>query len=306
MNPLQSAFEAHGPEADAILQLTWVMTAGAALVLALVVVLTALALRAPRPWLARPAAIAALGIAFPAVTLLALVAYATIAVPRPYSDERPALRLELVGHQWWWEVRYLDAHGARDFVTANEIRIPVGGAVEVNLASADVLHSFWVPSLAGKLDLVPGRRNALVLSARHAGVYRGQCAEYCGGPHGQMALHVVASDPAAFEAWRAAQRAPPPEPGDAGALRGRAVFDEICAACHTVRGTRAVGTRGPDLTHVASRLALAAGALPNEPASRVRWITAGQHVKPGNLMPEFRALGAGELEALGAYLATLR
>lgn len=306
MNPLQSAFAAHGPEAEAILGLTIVMTVGAASVLGLVVVLVALALRAPRPWLARPAAIAALGIALPAVTLTALVVYATIAVPRPYTSERPAVRIELVGHQWWWEVRYLQEDGARDFVTANEMRVPAGRPVEVSLASADVLHSFWVPSLAGKLDLVPGRRNVLLLSARDAGVYRGQCAEYCGGPHGLMALHVVASPAAEFESWRTGQRQAAAPPADPAAARGKAMFEATCGACHTARGTAAAGTLGPDLTHVASRIAIAAGTLPNTPESRARWITASQHVKPGNLMPGFGALAASELEAIGAYLGTLR
>ena len=306
MNPPQSALAPHGPEADAILQLTLVMTAGATAILALVVVLAIMALRAPRPWLARPGTIVALGIAFPAVTLLALVVYATLAVPRPYTSEPAAVRVELVGHQWWWEVRYLDANGARDFITANEIHVPAGRPVELALASADVLHSFWVPSLAGKLDLVPGRRNTLVFAANEAGVYRGQCAEYCGGPHAQMALLVVASPPAAFEQWRAAQRSPAREPAQAQAARGKALFEEICSACHTVRGTRAAGTLGPDLTHVAGRAAIAAGSLPNDPASLGRWIAAGQHVKPGNLMPEFRALGPGDLDALTAYLAALR
>ena len=305
MNPPQSALAAHGPEADAVLQLTLVMTAGAAAILALVVVLALLALRAPRPWLARPATIVALGIAFPTVTLVALVAYATITVSRPYTDERPAARIEVVGHQWWWEVRYLDAKGARDFVTANEIHVPAGRPVELALVSGDVLHSFWVPSLAGKLDLVPGRRNTLVIGARDAGVYGGQCAEYCGGPHGQMRLLVVASPPAAFEQWREAQRAPAQPAANSAAARGKTLFAEICAACHTVRGTGALGTLGPDLTHVAGR-AMLAGSLANDPAGRARWIVSGQHVKPGNLMPEFRALAGAELEALAAYLATLR
>jgi cytochrome c oxidase subunit II len=306
MSPLQSAFAAHGPEAEAVLRLTIVMTVGAAMVLGLVVVLVALALRAPRPWLARPATIAALGIALPVVTLTALVVYATLAVPRPYTAEEPAVRIELVGHQWWWEVRYLGEGGTLDFTTANEMRVPAGRPVEVSLASADVLHSFWVPSLAGKLDLVPGRRNVLLFAARDAGTYRGQCAEYCGGPHGLMALHVVAGTAAEFESWRSAQRLAAPPPRDPGALRGKAVFEATCGACHTIRGTAAAGTLGPDLTHVASRTAIAAGTLANDAAARARWITASQHVKPGNLMPEFRQLPAGDLEAVGAYLGTLR
>lgn len=306
MTPPQSALAAHGPEAEAVLQLTLVMTVGAAAILALVVVLALLAVRAPRPWLARPSTIVGLGIAFPAVTLVALVAYATLSVTRPYTDEAPAVRVELVGHQWWWEVRYLDASGASEFATANEIHVPAGRPVEVALVSADVLHSFWVPSLAGKLDLVPGRRNTLVIAARSPGTYGGQCAEYCGGPHGQMRLLVVATPPAEFERWRAAQRAPAHEPAQPQAARGKALFEETCAACHTVRGTRAAGALGPDLTHVAGRATLAAGNLANDPAGRARWIASGQHVKPGNLMPEFRSLAPEELAALDAYLGALR
>jgi cytochrome c oxidase subunit 2 len=299
---VQSALEPHGPEAAAIAGLTWVMVAGAAAVLALVVALAALALRAPRPWLARPSAIMAGGVALPAVVLLALLVYASIAVPRPFSAEPPAARVEVVGRQWWWEVTYLDERGARDFATANEIRIPAGRPVELLLASGDVLHSFWVPALAGKLDLIPGRTNHLRIAADTAGVYRGQCAEYCGGPHALMALHVVAEPPADFEAWRAAQRAA----AAPAASRGQSLFASMCASCHTVRGTAAAGTRGPDLTHVASRVALAAGALANDRESMQRWITAGQHVKPGNLMPDFPRLAREDAAALADYMAALR
>ena len=299
---LQSALEPHGPEAAAIAQLLWILVAGSAAILLLVTVLATLAVRAPRPWLARPEAIVAGGIAFPAIVLFALLAYASVAVPRPYSAEPAAARIRVIGHQWWWEVRYLDGRGATDFTTANEIRVPAGRAVDLELESADVLHSFWVPSLAGKLDLVPGRTNRLRIAAQSAGVYRGQCAEYCGGPHALMGLHVVAEEPARFDAWREAQRAPA-----AGVpAAGRALFESLCASCHTVRGTRAAGTLGPDLTHVASRVALAAAVLPNDAVSRARWIAAGQHVKPGNLMPEYPQLPRADVEALAAYLGALR
>ena len=298
---LQSALAPHGPEAAAIAQLTWILVAGAAAVLLLVTVLAALALRAPRPWLARPRAIVAGGIVLPGVVLLALLGYASVAVPR-HAAAPPAVRIDVVGRQWWWEVAYLDASGARDFATANEIRIPAGRTVELRLATADVLHSFWVPSLAGKLDLVPGRTNTLRISADRPGAYRGQCAEYCGGPHALMGLLVIAEPAEDFEAWRVAQRAP----AAPGATAGRELFESLCAACHTVRGTGAAGSLGPDLTHFASRVSLAAGALPNDAASRARWIAAGQHVKPGNLMPEYASLAPAQAAALGEYLAALR
>jgi cytochrome c oxidase subunit 2 len=299
---LQSALDPHGPEAAAIARLLWILVAGAALVLALVIILAVLAVRSPRPWLARPGAIVAGGIVLPAVVLTALLAYASVAVPRPFSTEPAAARIRVIGHQWWWEVRYLDERGAHDFAAANEIRIPAGRPVDIELESADVLHSFWVPALAGKLDLIPGRTNRLRIAADRAGIYRGQCAEYCGGPHALMGLHVVAEDPARFEAWRMAQRA-----GAAQApARGRTLFESHCSGCHTVRGTPAAGTLGPDLTHVGSRIALAAAALPNDDAGRARWIAAGQHVKPGNLMPQYAELPADDLAALAAYLAALR
>ena len=249
------AFSAHGPEAAAIASLTWVLVAGALAVLVLVSVLTVLAVRAPRAWLGRPAAIVAGGIALPGLVLFALLAYASIAVPR-HEALAPALRVDVVGRQWWWEVAYLDESGARDFVTANEIRIPAGRPVELRLTSADVIHSFWVPSLAGKLDMIPGRTNILRISADAPGIYRGQCAEYCGGPHALMGLHVVAEPAERFEAWRVAQRAP----AAAGAGQGRALFESTCGGCHTVRGTAAAGRLGPDLTHVASRSSTSAPA----------------------------------------------
>jgi cytochrome c oxidase subunit II len=298
---LQSALSPQGPEAAAIASLTWVLVAGAFAVLALVTLLTILAVRAPRPWLGRNAAIVAGGIVFPGVVLFALLGYASLAVPR-HAAAVPALRVEVVGRQWWWEVTYLDGSGARDFLTANEIRIPVGQPVELRLASADVIHSFWVPSLAGKLDMIPGRSNVLRISADTEGIYRGQCAEYCGGPHALMGLHVVAEPTARFEAWRASQRLP----AAADSREGRAIFEATCGGCHTVRGTAAAGRLGPDLTHVASRLALAAATLPNNAESRARWIARGQHVKPGNLMPAYPDLAPAEAAALAQYLASLR
>jgi cytochrome c oxidase subunit 2 len=295
------ALSPHGPEAASIASLTWVMVVGAAAVLVLVTVLTLLAVRSPRPWLGRQATIVAGGIALPGIVLFALLAYASVAVPR-HDASAPAVRIEVVGRQWWWEVTYLDDAGARDFTTANEIRIPAGRPIELRLASGDVIHSFWVPSLAGKLDMIPGRTNVLRLAADRPGIYRGQCAEYCGGPHGLMGLHVVAESDERFHAWREAQRAP----ASAGSGPGRALFESTCGGCHTVRGTSAAGRLGPDLTHVASRIALAAGVLPNDAASRARWIAEGQHVKPGNLMPQYPDLPAADAALLVQYLAALR
>ena len=294
---LQSAFHPQSPDAAAIAGLMWVLIAGAATVFVLVMVLTLLALRRRPAWLARHRVVVVGGIAFPAVVVCLLLVYSLRVAAA--LDHGPAdLRVHVIGHQWWWEVRYLDADGRVDFETANELRLPVGRSVEIALTSDDVLHSFWVPSLAGKLDLVPGRTNRMFLRADRAGVFRGQCAEYCGGPHAQMALYVVAAPEDAFERWRAGQRTP--------AAAGDEVFLARCAACHTVRGTPAHGTLGPDLTHVGSRLSLGAGILPNDPATLARWIGSNQHIKPGNLMPAYAELGTETVLALAVYLHGLQ
>lgn len=297
---VQSALAPYGPNAAVTAELAHVLFAGGALVFVLVIGLAAWAAFGRRTaWLGAGTAIVAGGIVFPAVVLFALLVYSLLTAQRlADAHDAPALSIEVVGEQWWWRVNYLDAIGERDFATANEIRIPVGRTVELRLRSADVLHSFWVPALAGKLDLVPGRTNVLRLAAERAGVFRGQCAEYCGGPHAQMALYVVAEDAAAFERWRDAQRAPAAEESE--------VFRAHCAACHTVRGTAASGERGPDLTHVGSRLSIGAGILPNNAGAVAAWIGSSQHIKPGNLMPEFRAFDGGALAALAGYLERLR
>lgn len=291
---IQSALHPAGPDAAVIAEITWVLFAGGSAIFVLVMALAAWAVLKPPPWLARRGAIVAGGIAFPAVVLFALLVY-TLARANALSAGEPALRVEVTGHQWWWHITYLGPDGAVDFVTANELRIPVGQPVEIRLRSADVLHSFWVPSLAGKLDLVPGKDNRLMLSASRAGTFRGQCAEYCGGPHAQMAFYVVATE--TFEAWRALQRRPAAASDD--------LFNARCAACHTVRGTAAAGTLGPDLTHVGGRVSIGAGILPNNRGALAGWIASSQHIKPGNLMPSFRSLSGEELARLAGYLESL-
>ncbi len=215
-----------------------------------------------------------------------------------------ALLLTVEGHQWWWEVRYPQGDGS-DVVTANEIHIPVGAEVDVSLVSADVIHSFWVPELAGKMDLIPGRTNHLRLYAARAGTYSGACAEFCGIEHAWMRIRVVADPPPAFRAWLDAQRAPRVAPSG-NAARGESVFTSaLCASCHTVRGTTAAGTAGPDLTHVGGRSTLGAGVLANTDASMRDWIADPQHFKPGSYMPLVPLDGA-DLEAVAAYLRSLQ
>jgi len=214
--------------------------------------------------------------------------------------------IELVGHQWWWEARYRDADVSRIFTTANELTIPVGRPVVVTLRASDVIHSLWVPNLAGKKDLIPGRTATLRLRADRAGTYRGQCAEFCGLEHALMALQVHAVPPAEYEAWAARQRQPAAEPLDAVARHGRDVFlGTSCVMCHTIAGTTAQARMGPDLTHLASRQTIAAGMFPNNRGHLAGWISDPQSLKPGVNMPA-NTLPPDDLQALLAYLETLR
>ncbi|EJC64674.1 cytochrome c oxidase, subunit II [Rhizobium leguminosarum bv. viciae WSM1455] len=208
--------------------------------------------------------------------------------------------------QWWWQFIYADRDQRPIFQTANELHIPVGKTIRLRLQAADVIHSFWVPSLAGKLDLIPGRENILTLRAERPGVYRGQCAEFCGLQHGHMAFVVIAEDHADYQHWLAGQRLDGAAPSGAEAIAGRAVFlAKQCAACHTIRGTAASGSSGPDLTHVGSRRTIAAGLLETTRGSLAAWIADPQTLKPGNNMP-LVPLTADELRQLSAYMESLR
>ena len=244
-----------------------------------------------------------------ALTLVALIGSLvwTVAVTAAVNSpaQKPALTLEVVGHQWWWEAVYDPDQPGRTFVTANEIHIPVGRPVQVKLTGADVIHSFWIPALTGKTDTIPGRTNLAWLQADRPGIYRGQCTEYCGKQHAHMAMFVVADPPAAFEAWRAGQLRPATDPQSADAARGAGVFQARCSACHTVRGTPAGGVVGPDLTHLMSRSTIAAGTLPNNPSTLSGWVANPQALKPGAAMPA-TWLSGPELTDLRAYLETLR
>jgi cytochrome c oxidase subunit 2 len=287
-----------------------VLVGGGTAILLLVLGLAAYALWAPgerRLWLAKERFVIGAGIGFPVVVLTTLLVY-TFVIEASIARGAPgaAVRIAVVGHQWWWRVHYLDSKGGVDFVTANEIRIPAGEPVELTLESADVIHSFGVPNLAGKLDMIPGRVNRLRLQAHAPGVFRGQCVEYCGGPHAKMAFYVVAENTENFERWRGAQRSAAQSPQDPFAARGETLFMSHCVACHTVRGTKAKGTLGPDLTHVGSRTSIAAGILPNNRGTLESWISASQNLKPGNLMPSMNLFSGEELRALAAYLESLR
>lgn len=219
----------------------------------------------------------------------------------PSEAEEGALVIEVTGHQWWWGVYYPQY----DIRSANEIRIPVDRQVELHLTSADVVHSFWVPALGGKLDLLPERTNTMVLEASEPAVYRGVCAEFCGLQHAKMAFHVVATSESAHDEWVDGATADRLEPVG-HAARGLEVFlDEGCHQCHTIEGTRASGTTGPDLTHVASRQSIAAGSFENTAENLAEWITNPQLLKPGVDMPD-ADLTDEEIKALVAYLTSLK
>jgi cytochrome c oxidase subunit 2 len=221
-------------------------------------------------------------------------------------DTSNAVHIRIVGHQWWWDVEYVHAEPTQRVRLANELRLPAGIPVVLQLTSNDVIHSFWVPNLHGKLDLVPGRLTTLRLRADRTGHFRGQCAEFCGLQHAHMALPVIVESPGAFVAWLTAQRAPAQLPGDEAAQRGRDLFESgSCALCHAALGTRARARSAPDLTHLASRSTLAAGLLPNNRASLDAWLRDPQAVKPGNRMP-VPGLSDDERRDLVAYLGSLR
>lgn len=311
MEAHQAVLSPSGLDAESIATLGWIMFGSGAAVFLGVVGLAAYALlggEGPRRYLASRSFVVAAGVLFPAATLTALLIYGLILTgARVAAPEADALRIEVTGEQWWWRVRYPGEANAAPMVTANEIRIPVGRQVEIRLASADVIHSFWVPSLAGKVDMIPGTVNRIRLRATQPGTYRGQCAEYCGGPHALMAFYVVALDPAQFEDWLAAQRGPAAKPLTPTQMQGEGLFLSTgCGGCHAIRGTPAAGTIGPDLTHVGSRLSIAAATLPSTATSFARWISDNQHIKPNNRMPAFGILSNDQLAALGAYLAALK
>ncbi|UEP26063.1 cytochrome c oxidase subunit II [Burkholderia ambifaria] len=309
--PLPLAYVAHaaGPAARPVFVLGWALVALCTFVCIAIAVLLLIAIfrrrtqagGAPRSGLA----IVTVGSAISIVLLFAALVYmlrvlgVVAAPPRP-----PALTIVVTAHDWWWDVRYPDDAGGAAFVTANEIHIPVGEPVAIELNSADVIHAFWVPHLAGKTQTIPGQTNHQWLQADRPGVYRGQCSQYCGAQHAHMAFEVVAEPPDAFRAWLAAQRQPAPAPAAGAEQRGRRVFATRCAGCHAVRGTDAAGDAGPDLSHLGSRRLLAAGTLDNTPENLRRWIAHAQQIKPQTLMPSF-ALAPRDADDLAAYLATL-
>lgn len=247
-----------------------------------------------------------IGLMLSAVPLLMTLVWTMAALAQVAGPpDNPGLVLDVTGHQWWWEVRYQGALPSDSFATANEMHIPVGVPVLVRLHGADVIHSFWVPKLAGKTDAIPGQTNQTWLQADMPGRYRGQCTEFCGLQHAKMGFEVVAESREAFERWRTAQLQTAPPPATPAQTRGLALIEFRCGLCHAVRGTMAGSSYGPDLTHLMSRRTIAAGILPNNPGALTGWIQSPQGVKPGALMPDQHLNGA-QLNDIRDYLETLR
>ncbi|CAB3676600.1 cytochrome c oxidase subunit II [Paraburkholderia rhynchosiae] len=221
----------------------------------------------------------------------------------PVAD---AVHLQMTGHQWWWEARYADESPGGGFAVANELHVPVGRPIVISLKADDVIHTFWVPNLHGKKDMIPGRESTIEFRADRAGTYRGQCAEFCGLEHALMAFTVVAEPPAEYDAWVARQRLPAPQPANALQAQGERLFmSGNCAGCHTVRGTSAQGVLGPDLTHVMSRPMLAANTFENTRANLESWIKAPGSMKPGTTMPA-NQFSPQDLDAVVAWIGSLQ
>ena len=303
----QSALIPAGRDADQISQLFTVMTVGALLVWAAVVAIAIYTIRVGESHSQRAANLLILGggVAAPTLVLGALIAYGMPLVPTVLAIPDDGAAVRVTAKQWWWRFEYLTPAGPVE--TANELRLPRGDRIALELGSPDVIHSFWVPSLAGKMDMIPGRVTRLAVEPTQVGTFRGTCAEYCGASHALMAFSVIVMEPADFRRWLEDQTRNALTPTDSLAVRGQTAFiANGCTACHTVRGTSAAGRIGPDLTHLGSRRSIAADTMPNDPSALARWIARTDQIKPGVHMPAFRSLPADELSALAAYLGSLK
>ena len=303
----QSWIDPAGRDAETVATLFWVLVIGAVVIWAGVMVLAAYAGRVrPGKHSEREGTRLILwgGIVFPTVTIAVLMT-SGLFVLEAMTDERPQLRLHAEGEQWWWRIHHIAPDGT-EVPTPNELRLPAGRDAELVLTAHRVIHSFWVPSIGGKMDMIPGRVNRLTLSPTRPGVWRGQCAEFCGEAHAQMTFPVVIMEPADFDDWLTAQAEPARAPETEAARRGLELFlANGCGGCHTIRGTEAEGDVGPDLTHVGSRLSIGAGLLPVTPATLREWIAAPEEIKPGVRMPAFGMLPDEEIALIADYLAGL-
>jgi cytochrome c oxidase subunit 2 len=310
--------DAAGARAHSILPLTWFMLIVSIVVCAIIGALLLTGIRSKRApagveiskiavargkdglrWISVGVLISVIPLA--AAFVWTMLVLAAVAGP----PANPGLVIDVTARQWWWEVRYSGAQPSDEFKTANEIHIPVGVPVLVRLHAADVIHSFWVPKLTGKTDVIPGQINQSWMQADAPGRYLGQCGEYCGYQHAHMQFEVVAQPSKDFAAWQAAQRLPAAPPATPAAIRGLALVQFRCALCHQVRGTSAGAVSAPDLTHLMSRRTLAAGSLDNNPGNLVGWIQDPQDLKPGSLMPN-QYLSSQQLSDVLAYLESLQ
>jgi len=300
------ALDAASASAQPVVTLSWALFIGGGLILLLVLVMIAIAVCGPRRWrrvLAREKVIIGLGFAFPLVVLsgllvLGLTMTAGLASSKPKPD---ALMITVQGEQWWWRINY------DGFETANELVIPVGRPVRLNLVSDNVIHSFWVPQLGGKRDMIPGHSNYLNIQADKAGNFFGICSEYCGGPHALMQFRVIALPPEQYTQWEAAQRLPANAPSGNIATRGADNFLKLgCGVCHNIEGTLAQGTSGPDLTHLGSRNTIGAAILPMDEHNIAQWTRHADTIKPNNKMPPYSYLQTDEIDDIAYYLARLK
>jgi cytochrome c oxidase subunit II len=313
----QSTLDPQGPQARHLADLFWVFTAVcAAIWLAVMVVLLAALLRrrgqSGEPLQLEPArerrAMVVIGGAAAAtlVTVVVLTLLSFLSQRHLFARENAAVTITVTGMQWWWDVRYEAGTPDQTFNSANELHVPVGRPVTVKLKATDVIHSFWVPSLFGKQDLIPGQDNEIQFTAARPGIYRGQCAEFCGWQHAHMGLIVVAVPPPEFEDWRKAQIAPAPLPDDSIRKKGAEIFaGKACVMCHTVRGTSAGSRVGPDLTHFASRKSIASATLDMSRGNVAAWVIDPQGIKPGVNMPNV-PIAPDEIDPLVSYLMGLK
>ena len=303
---VQSTLDPQGPVAAGIATTWWIMAVGAVVVLALVMTLVLHAIfRKPgrRPWLPSNALLAGAGVVLPSLLLGALLVHGTDLGRRITAVQEDALRIEVTGHRWWWEVRYPDASGP-SVATANELRLPVGVPVEITVTSADVIHSFWIPRLAGKMDMIPGATRSLRFTATAAGRFRTQCAEFCGAQHARMGMIVIAQSPELFAQWRRARAAPAAAVDGPGFGR----FMRLgCGQCHHIDGTAANGSGGPVLTHFGDRPTIGAGTAPLRTATLHAWLADhGSTMKPGSTGPQSRRLAEDDVRVLAELLEGLR
>lgn len=324
----QSIFNTSGPAARHIAQLSWLMVILFLVISGIMAGLIAFAFYRRRGTLAEHEpiesgggegwiVIGGLGIPFVILTVLFILGLQLLASypinpmhgPEKMRSMAHSMKPEIVviGHQWWWEIHYVGDDPSQEVITANELHLPVGRTVNVEVETADVIHSFWIPALHGKVDMIPSQKNYIRLEASRPGEFSGQCAEFCGEEHARMRLLAIAQEPAEYQAWLAAQRQPGHEPTTPDAIAGKQVFlNAPCAFCHEVRGTTAGGTVAPDLTHIGSRKMIASDMFINNNAYLEAWITHAQTLKPDCLMPNITQFSGVQLQQLVAYLRQLQ